>query len=247
MAHPIRVGVGGWTFDPWNESFYPQGLSKKRQLEYASRQLTAIEINGTFYRLQKPDTFKKWADETPDGFMFTVKAHNFCMSRKTSEDMKTAVNNFIASGVTALGEKLGPINWQFHPSRKFDADYFKAFLGALPEAHGARRLRHALEVRDASFQTPAFVALLKKHNVALVSADDDDWPQPDVETADFAYARLQRTREGEKTGYPAKELGAWAKTLKGWAERRDVFAFFIAGAKARNPGAAQALIGRLGA
>jgi uncharacterized protein YecE (DUF72 family) len=245
MPHPIRVGIGGWNFDGWKDNFYPKGLSPKKELEFASRKLTAIEINGTFYRLQKPDTFRKWAGETPDGFVFTVKAHNYCMSRKTAADMKSAIDNFVNSGVAEMGEKLGAVNWQFHPSKKFDTDYFTAFLSALPQAHGALKLRHAIEVRDPSFKTAAFADLLRKYNAALVSADDDDWPQEDVETADFAYARLQRSREGVATGYPEKELAAWAKTLKRWAAKRDVFAFFISGAKAHNPAAAMALIGRL--
>jgi len=245
MSHPIRVGVGGWNYEPWEETFYPSDLSKKKQLEYMSRALTTIEINGTFYRLQNETTYKKWAGDTPDGFVFTVKAHNYCMSRKTPADMKSAIDNFIQSGVTALGPKLGAINWQFHPSRKFDADYFTAFLSALPKAHENLQLRHAIEVRDRSFDAPAFADLLRKHGCARVSADDDDWPMPDVATADFAYCRLQRTRADEKTGYPAKEMNAWAKTFKDWAKDRDVFAFFIAGAKERNPAAAQALIAKL--
>jgi uncharacterized protein YecE (DUF72 family) len=245
MPHPIRVGVGGWSFDGWKDNFYPKGLSAKKELEFASRKLTAIEINGTFYRLQKPDTFRKWAAETPDGFVFTVKAHNFCMSRKTPEEMKAAIDNFVNSGVAEMGEKLGAINWQFHPSRKFDADYFKAFLSALPQAQGKLELRHAIEVRDESFKSEAFYDFLRQHNAALVSADDDDWPQADVETADFAYVRLQRSRESAATGYPPKELNAWAATFKDWAKKRTVFAYFISGAKERNPAAAMALIEKL--
>lgn len=245
MPHPIRVGIGGWTYEPWDESFYPAGLSKKRQLEYASRHLTAIEINGTFYRLQNAATYKKWADDTPDGFVFTVKAHNFCTSRKTAPEMKQAIDNFIKSGVTAMGDRLGAINWQFHPSRKFDPEYFQHFLDALPKEHDKLRLRHAIEVRDRSFDAPAFADLLRKHGCARVSADDDDWPMPDIATADFAYCRLQRTREGEKTGYPKKELDSWAATLKDWSKTRDVFAFFISGAKHTNPAAAMAMIERV--
>lgn len=245
MAHPIHIGVGGWVFEEWDESFYPADLPKKKQLDYMSRALTAIEINGTFYRLQTPDTYRKWAEQTPENFKFTVKAHNYCMSRKTPEDIKTAIGNFMNSGVTELGSQLGAINWQFHPSKKFDPDLFKAFLGALPKTHNKLKLRHAIEVRDPSFNNPAFHDLLRKHNAALVSADDDDWPQADVETADFAYARLQRSQEKLKTGYAPKEIEAWAKTFQSWAKTREVFGYFIAGAKARNPAAAQALIAKL--
>lgn len=244
-AHPIRAGVGGWTFEPWNETFYPADLPKKKQLEYASRQLTTIEINGTFYRTQSPATYRKWAGDTPDDFVFAVKAHNYAMSRKTRDDMQAAITHFVGSGVTELGARLGPINWQFHPSKKFDADYFGAFLSLLPKEHKGVRLRHAIEVRDKSFATEAFDDLCRKHGCAIVSADDDDWPQPDRATADFAYARLQRTKADEATGYPAGEIGAWAKTFKDWAKTRDVFAFFISGAKERNPAAAKALIAAL--
>ena len=245
MPQPIRIGVGGWSFEPWNETFYPKDVPAKKQLAYASSKLTAIEINSTFYRNQTPATFQKWAGETPDGFVFTVKAQRFAMMRKMADDMKASIQAFLASGVTDLGAKLGAINWQFPATRKFDADYFNAFLKNLPETHQRVRLRHALEVRNETFATPAFHDLLRAHKCVMVSADDDDWPMPDVETADFAYARLQRSRETAKTGYPPKELDAWAKTFKDWAKTRDVFAFFISGAKQRNPAAAMALIERV--
>jgi len=243
--HPIRVGIGGWTFDPWNETFYPSDLPKKRQLEYAASKLTTIEINGTFYRTQSPATFQKWAAETPDDFVFAVKAHNFCMSRKTPDEMRDSINHFIGSGVTEMKDRLGPINWQFHPSKKFVPEYFQSFLSLLPKEHKGVRLMHAIEVRDKSFDTPAFDDMLRTFGCAIVSADDDDWPRADRETAGFAYARLQRTKSDEETGYPVKEIDAWAKTFKGWAKTRDVFAFFIAGAKERNPAAAMAMIGKL--
>jgi uncharacterized protein YecE (DUF72 family) len=245
-AHPIRIGVGGWTYEPWRKTFYPDGLSQKKELEYASRKLTAIEINGTFYRTQKPETFQKWASETPDGFVFSLKAHRFSTSRKTEEEMKDSIAHFLNSGVTALGDRLGPINWQFPPHRKFDADYFGAFFRNLPPEHHGVRLRHAIETRHDSFNTTAFDDLLSAHNLACVFADDPDWPAPDRETADFAYARLQCSREEFETGYPADELDGWAKTFKGWAEKREVFAFLISGAKHRDPAGAMALIERLG-
>lgn len=243
MAHSIRIGIGGWTYEPWDKSFYPDDLAKKRQLEYASRQLTAIEINGTFYRLQKPDTYKKWAEQTPDGFQFALKAHNYCMSRKTKDDMQQAVDTFLKSGAAELGSRLGPINWQFPPTRTFDADYFKAFLGSLPKTHAKTDLRHAIEVRHESFRgNEAFADLLRQHECALVYSDSEEWPQDDIETAGFAYARLQTSSEKYKAGYAPKALEQWAKTLKTWAQTRDIYVFFIAGAKQTNPAAAMALI-----
>lgn len=246
MPHPIRSGTGGWSYEPWDESFYPSDLPKKRQLEYASRQLTAIEINGTFYRLQKPDTYKKWADQTPDGFQFAVKAHNYCMTRKTAEDMKAAIDKFLESGVTALGSCLGPINWQFPHTRKFESEYFEAFLSVLPKTHAKTKLRHALEVRHESFRgSNAFADLVRKHDCAVVFSDSEKWPQDDVESADFAYARLQCSETKYKTGYAPKALDKWADTFKAWSKKRDVYAFFIAGAKETNPAAAKALIERV--
>lgn len=246
MTHPIRIGIGGWTYEPWEETFYPGDLAKKRQLEYASRQLTAIEINSTFYRNQKPHVFENWASQTPDGFKFTVKAQRFAMSRKTPEEMKEAIDWFVGGGVTKLGDRLGAINWQFPKGRTFDADYFAAFLEHLPEAHDGVRLSHAIEVRNDTFKTEAFTDLLRKHDCALVYSDAEDWPMPDVETAGFAYARLQESRDTYKAGYAPKALDDWANTLKGWAKSRDVYAFFISGAKARDPLAAMELIGRVG-
>ncbi len=245
MPHPIRIGVGGWTFEPWNETFYPPKLSAKKQLAYMAEKLTAVEVNGTFYRTQTPATFAKWASETPDGFMFALKAHRVATSRKTAPEMQDSINWFLGSGVTALGAKLGPINWQFHPSKKFDPNYFDAFFGLLPKEKDGAPLRHAIEVRHESFNTPAFADLLRKHGHALISADDPDWETPDVETAAFAYARLQRTDAKNKLGYPPKALDQWAATFKTWAKKRDVFAFVISGAKERNPAAAMALIERL--
>lgn len=246
MTHPIRIGIGGWNYEPWEETFYPSNLAKKRQLEYASRQLTAIEINSTFYRNQKPHVFENWASETPDGFKFTVKAQRFTTSRKTPDEIKEAIDWFVGGGVTKLGDRLGAINWQFPKGRTFDEDYFAAFLSHLPEEQDGVRLRHAIEVRNDTFKTDAFTDLLKTHDCALVYSDAEDWPMPDVETAGFAYLRLQESRDSYKLGYAPKALDEWAETLKDWAKKRDVFAFFIAGEKARDPLAAQALIERLG-
>lgn len=242
---PVHVGVGGWTYEAWDETFYPAGLPKKKQLEYASRHLTGVEVNGTYYGHQKPAVFRKWADETPDGFVFALKAHRLCTMRKTPDAMKQSIDDFLASGVTELGAKLGPINWQFPSTRRYDREYFEAFLSRLPKEHAGVPLRHAIEVRDPSFEAPAFDELCRQHGCAIVAADDDEWPQPDRPTAGFAYVRLQRSRTGEATGYPAGELDAWAATIRGWSAQREVFAFVIAGAKERNPAAATALIARL--
>lgn len=246
MPHPIRVGIGGWNFEPWRETFYPAEVKKAGELAYASRQLTAIEINSTFYRGQSEATFAKWAEETPEDFRFTVKAHRATTIRKTVDDMRSSVAMFIGGGVTVLGEKLGAINWQFPDTRKFDAGYFGAFCDCLPPEHDGVRLRHAIEVRNETFRDEAFTDLMRKHGCAVVYADDPDWPMPDMETAGFAYARLQQSQGDIETGYGDKELDAWGGTIKGWAKKREVFAFFIAGAKERNPAAAKALISRVG-
>lgn len=246
MIHPIRIGIGGWNYEPWEETFYPADLAKKRQLEHASRQLTAIEINSTFYRNQKPHVFENWAEQTPDGFKFTVKAQRFTTSRKTAAEMKEAIDWFVSGGVTKLGDRLGAINWQFPESRKFEADYFSAFLGALPAESDGVQLRHAIEVRNDTFKTEAFTDMLRQHDCALVYSDAEDWPMPDVETASFAYARLQESRETYKAGYAPSALDKWAGTLKAWSKTRDVYAFFISGAKARDPLAALELIDRIG-
>lgn len=243
----IRVGVGGWVYAPWRETFYPPGLPAARQLAFAASKLTAIEINATFYRTQTEATFRKWAAETPDGFVFTVKAHRYATSRTAPDAFGEAIDFFLRSGVLTLGEKLGAIDWQFAPFRRFEPGYFEAFLAALPPERAGVRLRHAIEVRHGSFLDPAFADLLRAHGCAMVYADDPDWPAPDWETADFAYARFQGSRAEEEAGYPPAELDAIARMVRGWARTRDVFAFFISGAKARDPAAAVALLDRLGA
>ena len=260
----IRVGIGGWTYAPWCGSFYPKGLPHARELEHASRHVTAIEINGTFYRTQSPDSFRKWRDETPDGFMFTVKAHRFSTSRKTAPEMKDSIEWFLNSGVTELGEKLGPINWQFAPTRRFDPEYFEAFLAQLPHDWDGRRIRHALEVRHPSFETAEFVDLLRRYDAAVVFTDAEDWPTIPDPTSDFIYARLQRTKDEVETGYTAEELDFGAACMKCWAagevppalprvspepapvQPRDVFVFMISGAKVRAPAAAMGMIERVG-
>jgi uncharacterized protein YecE (DUF72 family) len=246
MGGTIRVGVGGWNFEPWRGVFYPKDLAQKRELEFASRALTSIEINGTYYSTFKPDSWRKWRDETPDGFVFAVKASRFCTNRKVLASAGESVAKFIGQGLTALGAKLGPINWQFMATKKFDAADFGAFLALLPHEKDGIALRHAMEVRSPSFATPEFYELAAKHKVAIVYAKDEEFPEIDQPTAGFTYARFMASREDLKTGVTDAELAGFAKQARGWAKRGDVFAYFISGAKVRNPAAAQALIKKLG-
>ena len=259
----IRVGIGGWTFEPWRGVFFPDSLPHARELEYASRQVTAIEVNGTYYRTQSPASFAKWAEQTPDGFVFSVKANRFCTNRKVLAEAGESVGKFVASGLAELGDKLGPILWQFMPTKKFDADDFKAFLDLLPEAVGDRPLRHALEVRHESFRDAAFVEMARARGAAIVFADSAKHPILADPTADFVYARLQDAQEAEETGYTADALDRFAGMARTWAKggappgldyiaeppaaagARDVFVFMINGAKVRAPAAAQALLARL--
>ena len=245
MTHPIRVGIGGWTFEPWRGVFYPEKLSQKRELEYASSKLTSIEINGTYYSGFKIDTWMKWRNETPDDFVFAVKASRFCTNRKVLSEGNESLERFLDQGLTALGPKLGPINWQFMATKKFDPVDFEGFLKLLPKEKDGVPLRHALEVRSPTFDTQQFYDLAAKYGAAIVYAVDDEsptWPRIDQPTADFTYARLMSSREDEPTGMNAAELDAIAEQTRAWAKRGDVFAYFIAGAKVRNPAAAQALI-----
>lgn len=242
----IHVGIGGWTFEPWRGTFYPPKHPQKRELEYAGQHLTGIEINGTYYGSQKPETFASWAVSAPDGFRFSVKASRFATNRKLLANGAASVEKFLTQGLTRLGDRLGPILWQFMATKAFDRDDFARFLDLLPEAQDGLPLRHALEVRHESFRDPAFVDLARERNMAIVFADSDQFPCIDEQTADFTYARLQRSREDVETGYDDAALDQWATRARGWAAGgRDVYLFFIAGAKVRNPAAAQALIARL--
>jgi uncharacterized protein YecE (DUF72 family) len=245
-AGAIRIGIGGWTFEPWRGVFYPEGHSQKRELEFASRKLTSIEINGTYYSTFKPDSWRKWRDETPDGFVFAVKASRFCTNRKILAESRESIDRFIDQGLTELGPKLGPINWQFMATKKFEAADFGAFLTLLPKEKDGIALHHAVEVRSPTFATEAFYDLARKHGVAIVYAKDEDFPEIDQHTADFTYARFMASREDMAAGVTDKELDGFAKQARAWAKQGDVFAYFISGAKVRNPAAAQALIGKLG-
>lgn len=245
MSGKIYVGVGGWTYEPWRETFYPKGLAQKRELEFASRKLTSIEINGTYYSSFKPASWAKWRAETPEGFVFSVKASRYCANRRELAAAGEAVAKFVAQGLNELGDRLGPINWQFMATKKFDAEDFEAFLKLLPREVAGLPLRHALEVRNAGFQDARFHELARRHNAAIVHAVGEDYPVIDEPTADFTYVRLMDSKDEIETGYGATELDAWAARARAWAARGDVFLYFISGAKHRNPAAAQALIERL--
>jgi uncharacterized protein YecE (DUF72 family) len=259
----IRIGIGGWTYEPWRKTFYPKGLAHARELEYASRQVTAIEINGTFYRTQKSETFAKWRDETPDDFMFAVKAPRYATMRKVLGDAGESIGWFIKSGVSELGAKLGPILWQFAPTKRFDAEDMERFLKLLPAEIGGRRARHVLEPRHDSFKCIEFVRLARSYGVATVFTDSEEYPNFGDVTANFVYARLMRAQASLKSGYDAVALDAWAKIACTFArgsepkefaridegapkaKARDVFVFFINGAKERAPAAARELLQRL--
>ena len=260
MAGQIFIGIGGWTFEPWRGVFYPPGLPQAKELEYASRQLTSIEINGTYYGSQSPATFAKWRDSTPEGFVFSVKGSRFCTNRKVLAEGKESVERFVES-VLPLEDRLGPILWQFAPTKKFDPDDFSAYLDNLPEKAGGASSRHVVEVRHDSFRSPQFLALLRARNVGLVYAEHFTYPEMADVTADFVYARLQKGSDEIVTAYPEDQLDAWAGRLKTWAAGdepsdlprvdpghalektpRDVFAYVIHEGKVRAPAAAKALI-----
>ena len=258
----IRIGIGGWTYEPWRGTFFPDKWPQKRELEYASRALTAIEINGTYYSGFKPATFAGWAEVVPDDFVFTVKASRFCTNRKVLAEGGESIQRFVTQGIVELGPKLGPILWQFMATKKFDAEDFGAFLKLLPDAQDGVKLRHAVQVRHDSFHVPEFVAMCRAAGVAIVYAESADYPAIADVTGDFVYARLENAVEEEPEGYSAAALDHWAEVAKDWAAGgspdglpyvtdpapktpRDVFVFMINGAKVRAPAAAQALIARL--
>ncbi|HEX2257736.1 MAG TPA: DUF72 domain-containing protein [Afifellaceae bacterium] len=261
----IRVGIGGWTYPPWRGTFYPADLKQADELGYASRRLTTIEINATFYRTQTPASFRKWRDETPDGFVFSIKGNrNVVNSRKLAETGER-IDWFFKSGVLELGDQLGPVLWQFAPFRAFDAADFAAFLALLPTRADGRDVRHAVEVRHDSFRVPQFTSMLREHNVAAVYADSDDHPAIADLTADFVYVHLRRAQDDLETGYPAADLDRWAARARVWQSsgapedlpridetaatklERPVFIYVISGDKVRAPAAAMAIIERLSA
>jgi uncharacterized protein YecE (DUF72 family) len=244
----IHVGIGGWDFDPWRGTFYPQGLAKTKQLHFASRALTAIEINATFYKLQRPELFAGWRDAVPDGFKFAIKGSRFCTNRKILADGGEAIGRFCAQGMTELGDKLGPILWQFADTKKFDSDDVAGFLKLLPRSQDGVTLRHVVEARHESFRDPRFAALAREAGVAICYVEGEGKPAFPEQTADFTYARLMNASEAEPNGFAQAELDRIADLARGWADggRREVFMFFISGAKVRNPAAAKALIERLG-
>ena len=241
----IFVGIGGWNFAPWRGSFYPKGLTQARELNYASRELTSIEINSTFYGLQKPATFLKWRDETPDGFLFSVKAPRFVTLRKDLAESASSIDRFLDSGVLELGAKLGPINWQLAPTKQFNAQELDAFLALLPRKLEGRTLRHALEVRHPSFDCEELVELARKHQVAIVEAGDSDYPRIQARSAPFSYLRVMGTKASAPKGYAPAALDRWREHAQALARDGDVFFYFISGAKERNPQAARALIAAL--
>lgn len=262
-AGPVRVGIGGWNFAPWRDNFYPAGLAQHRELAHASRALTAIEVNSTYYSSQKPATFAKWRDETPDGFVFSLKASRYATNRRVLAEAGESVERFVNSGIAELGPKLGPIVWQFATTKAFDADDFGAFLALLPASVAGLPLRHVMEVRHPSFQDAAYLALARQHQATTVFADSDEHPSFADPTGPLIYARLMRARADEPQGYTPAELDGWAERARAWARGdspadlphvaappehtgpREVFVYFINGAKERAPAAAQALIERL--
>jgi len=264
-ASPIRVGIGGWTFAPWRKNFYPEGLVQRRELEYASRHLRAIEINGTFYRAQTPKIYAKWAAETPEDFVFSLKAPKTITEGRRLAESTSGAKRFIDGGLAEFGARLGPILWQLPPSRAFDRDDLDAFLDALPRTLNGRPLRHVLEVRHESFLCDTYLQLARAQNVATVFTDSTTYPSMADITGDFVYARLMRSHADIATGYSASALGQWAKRASVWArggdpddlphvgeptakaKARDVFVFFISSAKERNPAAAMAMQARVDA
>jgi uncharacterized protein YecE (DUF72 family) len=238
----IRVGIGGWSYEPWEESFYPPDLPAAKQLEYASRQVTAIEINATFYRTQSAASFKKWAAATPDDFMFSVKAPRAAVQRKDLREAAQSIEWFFNSGIAELGSKLGPIFWQMAPYKTYDTAEMRAYFDLLPDKLGKLRLRHAIEVRHESFTDAAFMQLARERNIAVATVESEKHPLIVEPTADFAYARLELAQADEPTGYPKPALKRWLKTARAWEKSGDVFLYFISGAKERNPAAARAML-----
>jgi len=267
----LRIGISGWTYTPWRGVFYPPGLPQKRELEFASRQFNSIEINGSFYSLQTPSSYKKWFDETPDDFVFSVKGGRFITHMKKLKDVRIPLANFFASGVLRLNEKIGPILWQFPPGFAFNEERFDDFFQLLPRSTSTaaklarenngkmkakawtkidrdRLLRYAVEIRHGSFNTPRFIALLKRHQIALCVADTaGKWPFMDDVTTDFVYVRLHGDEQLYVSGYTDEALDHWAARINKWRKSgRDVYCYFDNDVKVRAPLDAMNLSKRLG-
>jgi uncharacterized protein YecE (DUF72 family) len=244
----VRVGVGGWTYEPWRNNFFPKGLPHSQELHYASRRLTAIEVNGTYYSTFKPATFAKWRDETPDGFVFSLKANRFATTRKVLGTAGESIERFVGSGIAQLGDKLGPLVWQFMPTKQFDAADFEAFLKLLPREVEGRPLRHVLDVRHQSFLDPAYLPLARRYGCTTVHTDSAKFPAIADAHSELAYIRLMRSEPQRPTGYPPDVLDQWARGARAWLDKgagKEAFVFLINGAKERAPAAAQELIRRL--
>jgi uncharacterized protein YecE (DUF72 family) len=260
----FRIGIGGWTYKPWRGTFYPAGLSQKRELEYAASQLTSIEINGTFYGAQKPESFMKWHEETPADFVFSVKAPRFATNRKVLSEASESIERFFTGGIMELKHKLGPVNWQFPPTKKFDPVDFEGFLKLLPRQVESQRIRHVVEVRHESFKTTEFIDMAREYGIAIALAGDSKYVQIADITADFIYARIMGTCESSPDGYSEAELDRWAERAKSLAKGvtpkgletiapqqevrpvKEVYLYVISGYKQLNPAAAKALIERIG-
>jgi uncharacterized protein YecE (DUF72 family) len=264
-AGQIFIGIGGWTFEPWRGNFYPKGLPHAKELSYASERLTSIEVNGTFYRTQTPATFRKWASEVPDGFVFSIKGPRYATNRTVLKEAGDSIKRFLDSGVTELSSRFGPLLWQFAPTKKFDAADFGGFLELLPDKFNGCHIRHVVEVRHDSFKTPEFAALLRKFSIPAVYTDHARYPNIADVTGDFVYARLQQGDDDVPTAYPPKQITEWSKRLAAWAsggepddlkriepapkskgKPRDVFAYVIHEGKIRAPAGAMALIEKVG-
>ncbi|HEV7489535.1 MAG TPA: DUF72 domain-containing protein [Rhodanobacteraceae bacterium] len=261
----IRAGTGGWTYVPWRKNFYPEGLAQRRELEYASRRLTAIEVNGTYYGAQKPASYAAWRAQTPDGFVFSLKAPRYATERKELASAGKTIKDFVFGGLAELGDRLGPINWQLPETKRFERDDLAAFFDLLPRELDGVRLRHVLEVREPGFACTAYIDLAREHQVTTVFTDSPNYPSIADVTGDFVYARLMQSESAIATGYAGAALDAWAERAREWSAgrqpsdlprialptaasgKRDVFIYFINGAKERAPAAAMALLDRLGA
>jgi uncharacterized protein YecE (DUF72 family) len=289
MAADIRIGISGWTYPPWRKVFYPDGLPQREELAFASRAVRSIEINGTFYSLQRASSFQKWHDAVPDDFIFAIKGSRYVTHLRRLKDIEKALANFFASGVLSLGRKLGPFLWQLPPSLRFDPDLLERFFESLPRTtsemaeiarhHEGRMperavlkirheapLRHALEVRHPSFETPEFIRLLRHHRIGLVVADTaGKWPFLEDVTADFVYVRLHGDEELYRSGYSKRALDQWTTKIRAWAagksprhakrltppppprkRGRDVFVYFDNDVKVHAPFDAMSLAERLG-